>query len=230
MGDGMDCLPGMRAVEASMAGKSKLTADAAEQAALRALSKSEAGVTSSNIISLIVPSPMPTLSPAPSLMLSPVSTTSGNLIHRPSAGGLPRKWSVGGVRSCGFCPGFEGDVIAEAFEAALEIGNGATLADLVEIGVSEIAIDHAPGEHVIGGHDNLVSNGQGGTQRAAPGLEAVELVPQIACLWCAPRKWRRRPGLCADARCPYGHARSSACPRSRSCRGTRRPRRQGGGR
>src|SRR3954447_23085528 len=41
MGDGMDCLPGIRAVEASMPGKSKLTADAAEQAALRALSKSE---------------------------------------------------------------------------------------------------------------------------------------------------------------------------------------------
>src|SRR3954452_8362145 len=37
----MDCLPGMRAVEASMPGKSKLTADAAEQATLRALSKSE---------------------------------------------------------------------------------------------------------------------------------------------------------------------------------------------
>ena len=37
----MDCLPGMRAVEASMAGKSTLTADAAEQAVLRALSKSE---------------------------------------------------------------------------------------------------------------------------------------------------------------------------------------------
>src|ERR687895_119452 len=41
MGDGMDCLPGMRALEASMPGKSTLTADAAEQAALRALSKSE---------------------------------------------------------------------------------------------------------------------------------------------------------------------------------------------
>src|SRR5215217_1628038 len=41
MGDGKDCLPGMRAVEASMPGKSKLTADAAEQTALRALSKSE---------------------------------------------------------------------------------------------------------------------------------------------------------------------------------------------
>src|SRR4051794_40609015 len=84
------------------------------------------------------------------------------------------------LRSCGFGPGFEDDAIAEAFEAALEISNSATLADLVEIGVSEIAIDHAPGEHVIGGHDNLVSNGQGGTQRATPGLEAVKLVPQIA--------------------------------------------------
>src|SRR3954465_5132731 len=41
MGDGMACLPGMRAVEASMPGKSTLTADAAERAALRALSKSE---------------------------------------------------------------------------------------------------------------------------------------------------------------------------------------------
>src|SRR3954465_2914917 len=93
---------------------------------------------------------------------------------------LPRKWSVGRVRLCGFGLGFEGDLIAEAFEAALEIGNGAAFADLVEIGLAEIAIDHAPGEHVIGGHDNLVSNGQGGTQRAATGLEAVELVPQIA--------------------------------------------------
>jgi transposase len=41
MGDGMDCLPGIRAVEASMPGKSKLAADAVEQAVLRDLSKSE---------------------------------------------------------------------------------------------------------------------------------------------------------------------------------------------
>src|ERR1044071_9145550 len=37
----MACLPEMRAVEASMAGKSKLTADARERATLRDLSKSE---------------------------------------------------------------------------------------------------------------------------------------------------------------------------------------------
>src|SRR5690242_13551304 len=43
MGDGMDCLPGMRAVEASMPGKSTLTADAAEEAALRALCHIPAG-------------------------------------------------------------------------------------------------------------------------------------------------------------------------------------------
>src|SRR3954471_5357194 len=89
---------------------------------------------------------------------SPASTTSDNPNHRSFAGGLPRKWSIERVRSCGVGLGFEGDVIAEAFEAALEIGNGAALADLVEIGVSEIAIGHAPGEHVINGHDNLVSN------------------------------------------------------------------------
>src|SRR4051795_3670432 len=41
MGDGISCLPGMRVVEGSMPGKSRLTADAAERAALRALSKSE---------------------------------------------------------------------------------------------------------------------------------------------------------------------------------------------
>src|SRR3954447_7513812 len=93
---------------------------------------------------------------------------------------LSRKWSVEHVWLCGFGPGFEGDLIAEAFEAALEIGNGAAFTDLVEMGLSEIAIGHAPGEHVIGGHDNLVSNGQGGPQRAATGLDAVKLVPQIA--------------------------------------------------
>src|SRR3569623_499542 len=41
MGDGKGCLLGITAVEASMPGKSKLSAEAAEQAALRALSKSE---------------------------------------------------------------------------------------------------------------------------------------------------------------------------------------------
>src|SRR4051794_9587062 len=59
---------------------------------------SDAGATSSSIISLIVPLPMPTQSPAPSLMLSPVSTTSGNLIHRPFADGLlriERAWRAG---------------------------------------------------------------------------------------------------------------------------------------
>src|SRR4051812_17602038 len=41
MGDGMDCLPGVSVEEASMPGKSTLTAEAGEQTALRALSKSE---------------------------------------------------------------------------------------------------------------------------------------------------------------------------------------------
>src|SRR3954453_16854577 len=141
---------------------------------------SDAGAISSSITLPIAPSPILPLSTAPSLTLSTVSTTSDSPIHRPFSGGLPRKWSVERVRLCGFGSGFEGDLIAEAFEAALEIGNGTMLTDLVEIGVSEIAIGHTPGEHVIGGHDNLVSNVQGGTQCAAPGLEAVELVPQIA--------------------------------------------------
>src|SRR3954469_23931378 len=41
MGDGMDSLPEMRAVAAKHAGEIEATADAAEQAALRGLSKSE---------------------------------------------------------------------------------------------------------------------------------------------------------------------------------------------
>src|SRR4051812_8152932 len=56
------------------------------------MTSSDAGATSSSIISLIVLSPMPTLSLALSLTLSPVSTTSGNLIHRQFAGGQLSRW------------------------------------------------------------------------------------------------------------------------------------------
>ena len=42
-----------------------------------------------------------------------------------------------------------GDVIAEAFEAALKVGDGSGLADLVEIGFAEVAIGQVFGEHVI---------------------------------------------------------------------------------
>src|SRR3954452_6464185 len=49
---------------------------------------SDAGATSSSINSPTAPSPMPMLSPTPSLTLSPVSTTSDNSNHRPFAGGL----------------------------------------------------------------------------------------------------------------------------------------------
>src|SRR5215203_5807448 len=52
------------------------------------MTSSDAGATSSSINSPIAPSPIPTLSNAPSLTLSPVSTTSDKLIHRPFAGGL----------------------------------------------------------------------------------------------------------------------------------------------
>jgi hypothetical protein len=82
--------------------------------------------------------------------------------------------------SCGFGRAFEGDLITASFEAAREIGDGATFTDLVETGISKSAIDPASGEPVTGGHDNLVSNRQGGPQRTAPGLEAVELVPRMA--------------------------------------------------
>src|SRR5215212_6427083 len=51
---------------------------------------SDAGVTSSSIISPTIPSPISTLSTAPFMMLSPASTTSDNLIHRRFPYGLLR--------------------------------------------------------------------------------------------------------------------------------------------
>src|SRR4051794_703117 len=50
----------------------------------------DAGATSSSIISPTTPSPIPTLSNAPSLTLSSASTTSGKPIHRPFSYGLLR--------------------------------------------------------------------------------------------------------------------------------------------
>jgi hypothetical protein len=64
----------------------------------------------------------------------------------PASGGLNR--------------GFEGDAIAEAFEAAFEVGDGSGLADLVEIRFAELAIGQAFGEHVIGGDEDFVSDGE----------------------------------------------------------------------
>src|SRR3954467_5532984 len=57
---------------------------------------SDAGATSNSINSPTAPSPMPMLSPTPSLTLSPVSTTSDNSNHRPFAGGLLRS-SIGNL-------------------------------------------------------------------------------------------------------------------------------------
>jgi hypothetical protein len=63
------------------------------------------------------------------------------------------------VRSLGLNRGFEGDAIAEAFEAAFEVGDGSGLADLVER-FAEFAIGLAFGEHVIGGNGDFVSDGE----------------------------------------------------------------------
>src|SRR5215212_4458194 len=56
---------------------------------------SDAGVTSSSIISPTIPSPISTLSTAPFMMLSPASTTSDNLIHRRFPYGLLRQAGAG---------------------------------------------------------------------------------------------------------------------------------------
>ena len=72
------------------------------------------------------------------------------------------------LASRGVSRGLEGDVIAEAFEEALEVGDGSGLADLVEIGFAEIAIGQVFGEHVIGGDEDLVSGGLRATRPGGP--------------------------------------------------------------
>ena len=86
-------------------------------------------------------------------------------------------------------------MISQVLDSSLEIGEGAGLADLVEIGFAEVLIGHALGKHVVGGDEDLVGDGEGGSQRAATGFEAVELVPEIAALGSATRRSPRRPRL-----------------------------------
>jgi hypothetical protein len=59
-------------------------------------------------------------------------------------------------------------VVTEAFVAALEVGDGSALADLVEIGASKIAICQPLGEHAMGGDEYLVGDGESASRRGAP--------------------------------------------------------------
>ncbi len=62
---------------------------------------------------------------------------------------------------------------------ALEVCDGSGLADLVEIGFAKIVIGQVLGEHVIGGDEDFVSDGERRAHAAAAGLEALELVLEI---------------------------------------------------
>ena len=86
------------------------------------------------------------------------------------------------MASRGLRIGFEGDAIPEAFEAAFEVGDGSGLADLVEIGFAEIAVGQVLSEHVIGGDEDLVGDGERRAQGSAAGLEAVVLVLEVTAL------------------------------------------------
>jgi hypothetical protein len=63
---------------------------------------------------------------------------------------------------------------------------------LVEVGLAEVTVGQVLGEHVIGGDEDLVSDGERGAQGAAAGLEAMELVLEVAALGS------RRRHRCAD--------------------------------
>jgi hypothetical protein len=56
--------------------------------------------------------------------------------------------------------GFEGDLVTEAFDAALEVGDGAGLADLVEVGLAQVLVGNPLRQHVVGGDKNFVGNGK----------------------------------------------------------------------
>src|SRR5208283_3579981 len=86
------------------------------------------------------------------------------------------------VESCGLGLWFEGDVVAEALDTSFEVGDGSGLGDLVEVGFSEFAVGQALGKHVIGSHEDLVSDGGSRAHGAAARLEAVELVLEVAAL------------------------------------------------
>lgn len=86
------------------------------------------------------------------------------------------------VGSCGLGLWFEGDGVAEALDTSFEVGNGSGLGDLVEVGFAEFAVRQALGKHVIGSHEDLVSDGESGAHGAAARLEAVELVLEVAAL------------------------------------------------
>src|SRR6516225_12138445 len=93
--------------------------------------------------------------------------------HENDAAGGPS----GGLRI-----GFEGNAIAEAFEASFKVCDGSGLTDLVEIGCAEVATGQVLSEHVVGGDEDFVGDCERGAQAAAAGLEAVELVLEVAAL------------------------------------------------
>jgi hypothetical protein len=71
-------------------------------------------------------------------------------------------------------------VESQAFKTALQVGDGSGLADLVEIGLADLAISNAFGEHVIGGDEDLVGDREGCPHAASTGLQTIELVLEIA--------------------------------------------------
>ncbi len=71
--------------------------------------------------------------------------------------------------------GLELDDVAELFQPALEVSGCTGVVDLVEVGLSQVAIGDSFGEHVIRGDEDLMGDGKGRAEAAAPGLEAVKL-------------------------------------------------------
>ena len=110
----------------------------------------------------------------------PLRIGAGNRIRAPCVGQPTRichenSFSVD-VGSCGLGLWFEGDAVAETLDTSFEVGDGSGLGDLVKLGFSEFAVGQALGKHVIGSHEDLVSDSESRAHGRGACLEAVELV------------------------------------------------------
>ncbi len=74
------------------------------------------------------------------------------------------------------------NVVAKTLEPADKVGADALFVDVVEIGGAEVAVVLARLEHVVGGDQDAVRDGHGGSLVAAPSLEPMELVAQVGAL------------------------------------------------
>jgi hypothetical protein len=120
----------------------------------------------------------------------------------------------------------EGDLVPEGSKLADESGRvtgGVVSVD--EVVSTEIGVALSPVEHVVGGNEDGMPDGDGGLARSSSALEASVLGGEVGTL--GPSR-SLRCLRCGATWTPCGSCRISACLRTRCGPGTSRPRRPGG--